>query len=48
MIHDTISFLVLEGKEVIYDAEHWFDGYKNNQEYAIKTIETAVEAGAKS
>ena len=47
MIRDTISFLVLEKREVIYDAEHWFDGYKQNREYAMKTIETAVEAGAK-
>ena len=46
MIRDTVKFFKARGKEVIYDSEHFFDGYKNNPEYAIKTIEAAVEAGA--
>ena len=46
MIQDTISFMKKKGKEVIYDAEHFFDGYKNNPEYAMKTLDAAVEAGA--
>jgi len=46
MIRDTIAFLRSQGRRVIYDAEHWFDGYQNNPDYAIKTLETAVEAGA--
>lgn len=46
MIKDTIEYLKSQGRRVIYDAEHWFDGYKNNPEYAIKTLQTAMEAGA--
>lgn len=46
MIYDTVSYLKSKGKEVIYDAEHFFDGYKNNPEYALKTIKEAERAGA--
>ncbi|PHV72088.1 citramalate synthase [Sporanaerobium hydrogeniformans] len=46
MIDETIRFLKAKGKEVIFDAEHFFDGYKNNQAYALKTLETAQKAGA--
>jgi len=46
MIRDSIEYLLSKGKEVIYDAEHFFDGYKRNREYARLTIKTAVEAGA--
>ncbi len=46
MIKDTISYLVSCGKEVIFDAEHFFDGFKENEIYALKTIETAKDAGA--
>ena len=46
MIRDTIEYLRSQGRRVIYDAEHWFDGYKNNPEYAIKTLLTARDAGA--
>ncbi len=46
MIFDTISHLVSKGREVFYDAEHFFDGYKNNREYAITTLEAAYRAGA--
>ncbi|MFP4135401.1 MAG: citramalate synthase [Halothece sp.] len=46
MIRDTIALLRSQNRRVIYDAEHWFDGYLNNREYALKTLETAVEAGA--
>lgn len=48
MIDDTIRFLAERGKEVIFDAEHFFDGYKDNKEYAMQTIKTAKEAGAKT
>ncbi len=47
MIVDTIEYLRSQGRKVIYDAEHWFDGYKHNSEYALKTLRTALEAGAK-
>ncbi len=46
MIRDTIEYLRSQGRKVIYDAEHWFDGYKHNPEYAILTLRTALTAGA--
>ncbi|NLG52601.1 MAG: citramalate synthase [Clostridiales bacterium] len=46
MISDTVSYLKSLGKEVIYDAEHFFDGYARNGKYALKTLEAAVSAGA--
>jgi len=46
MIRDTIEYLRSQGRRVIYDAEHWFDGYKNNPEYALQTLLTARDAGA--
>lgn len=46
MIYDTISYLKEQGKEVVFDAEHFYDGYKNNPEYALKTLDAAVQAGA--
>ncbi|MDJ0730390.1 MAG: citramalate synthase [Crocosphaera sp.] len=46
MIADTIEYLRSQGRRVIYDAEHWFDGYINNPEYALLTLKTAQEAGA--
>ena len=48
MIADTVSFFKAKGKEVIYDAEHFFDGYLANREYAISTLKAACEAGADS
>jgi len=47
MIKESISYLLSHGREVIYDAEHFFDGYKANPEYALKTLEAAVEGGTK-
>jgi len=46
MIRETIAFFRENGREVIYDAEHFFDGNKANDEYAAKTIRAAAEAGA--
>ncbi len=46
MISDSIRYLKDMGKEVFFDAEHFFDGYKNNPHYTIKAIETALTAGA--
>lgn len=46
MIEDTVAYLKKNDREVIYDAEHFFDGYKRNREYAIKTIEAAINGGA--
>ena len=46
MIYDTIRFFKDNQKEVIFDAEHFFDGYKDDAEYAVKCIQTAQHAGA--
>lgn len=46
IIKRSVSYLKQNGKEVIYDAEHFFDGYKDNPEYAIETLKTAERAGA--
>ena len=46
MIYDTVSYLKEKGLEVIYDAEHFFDGFKENEEYALKTLGEAARAGA--
>ncbi|MFA4981933.1 MAG: citramalate synthase [Candidatus Omnitrophota bacterium] len=46
MIEDSIRFLRSKGREVFYDAEHFFDGYKGNKEYALKTLKAAEAAGA--
>ena len=46
MILDSVAYLRSQGREVIYDAEHFFDGYKNNPDYAMKTIGAAVSGGA--
>ncbi len=46
MIRDTVRFLREQGREVIYDAEHFFDGYKDSPEYAMSTLRAAAESGA--
>ena len=46
MIAETVEYLKKQGVEVMYDAEHFFDGYRANPEYAVKTLEAAAEAGA--
>ena len=46
MISDSIAFAKSEGREVIYDAEHCFDGWRANAEYAVQTWTAAAEAGA--
>ncbi len=46
MIRDSVKYLCSKGKNVIYDAEHFFDGYTHNPSYALKTLQTALEAGA--
>jgi 2-isopropylmalate synthase len=48
MIEDTIQYMKEMGKKVVYDAEHFFDGYKNNKEYALLTLVTAAKAGVES
>jgi 2-isopropylmalate synthase len=46
MIADSVAFCRSQGREVFYDAEHFFDGYRANPEYAIKTLKAAASAGA--
>lgn len=46
MIKESIAFLKRAGREVIFDAEHFFDGYKRNPRYALSTLQAAVEGGA--
>ncbi len=46
MIYDSIAYIKSRGRYVIYDAEHYFDGFKANREYALRTLEAADEAGA--
>lgn len=46
MIHESVAFLRGNGLEVIFDAEHFFDGFKRNPEYARETLRVAVRAGA--
>jgi len=46
MIGESVAYLTECGREVLYDAEHFFDGWKSNPDYAIATIRAAAEAGA--
>ncbi len=46
MIADTVRFFKERGREVLYDAEHFFDGCRDDAEYAMRTLQAAVEAGA--
>ena len=46
MIADSIAFCRSQGREVFYDAEHFFDGYRANAEYAVQTLQAAERAGA--
>lgn len=46
MIKDSVRFLKQHGKVVIFDAEHFFDGFEEDQEYTIKALQAAEEAGA--
>src|SRR5215212_476697 len=46
MIADSVAFCRSQGREVFYDAEHFFDGYRANPEYAVQTLQAAQAAGA--
>ncbi len=46
MIRDTVAFLKARGREVVYDAEHFFDGFRDNPEYALSTLRAAADGGA--
>lgn len=46
MIEESVAYLTEAGREVIFDAEHFFDGYKNNPDYAMSCLQAAVKGGA--
>ena len=46
LIEDSVAFLKRRGRRVMYDAEHYFDGYKDNRAYARKTLQAALAGGA--
>ncbi|MFA7168750.1 MAG: citramalate synthase, partial [Sphaerochaetaceae bacterium] len=46
MIHDSVAFLSARGRKVFFDAEHFFDGYAQDREYALACLKTAKNAGA--
>jgi 2-isopropylmalate synthase len=48
MVAESVAFLADRGREVVYDAEHYFDGYRADPAYAISTLRAAREAGARS
>jgi len=47
MIEESVAFLCEQGREVIYDAEHFFDGYRENSDYALETLRAAKRGGAR-
>ena len=46
LIRESLTYLKGQGKEIVFDAEHFFDGYAGNQEYALRVLEVAQDAGA--
>jgi 2-isopropylmalate synthase len=48
MISDSVAFLVAQGKRVIYDAEHFFDGFTDDPGYALRCLRAAADAGAET
>jgi 2-isopropylmalate synthase len=48
MVADSIGFIVDRGREAIYDAEHFFDGYRADRDYAVATLRAARDAGART
>ena len=48
MIEDSVAYLIAQGREVIYDAEHFFDGHNADAEYAVETLRAAVRGGART
>src|ERR671938_163338 len=48
MIEESVAFLVAQGKRVIYDAEHFFDGWRDDRDYALACLRAAHDAGAET
>lgn len=47
-IYQSVAFLTGEGREVFFDAEHWFDGYRQNRQYALDALRAAYAGGART
>ena len=47
MVADSVAFVVDRGREAVYDAEHFFDGYRADRDYALATLRAARQAGAR-
>jgi 2-isopropylmalate synthase len=48
LIADSVAYLVSQGKRVIYDAEHFFDAFREDSDYALRCLTAAIEAGAEN
>ena len=48
MVADSVRFIVDRGRELVYDAEHFFDGYRDDRDYALATLRAARQAGART
>ena len=48
MISESVAFLVAAGKRVVYDAEHFFDGFADDAQYALRCLRAAIESGAET
>ncbi len=48
MVADSVRFIVERGRELVYDAEHFFDGYRDDRDYALATLRAARQAGART
>ena len=48
MIKDSIEYLASKKRKIIFDAEHFFDGFKENEDYALSTVKAASDAGAEA
>jgi 2-isopropylmalate synthase len=48
MVADSVGFVVDRGRELVYDAEHFFDGYRDDRDYALATLRAARQAGART
>ena len=48
LIGDSVAYLVAQGKRIVYDAEHFFDAYRDDPEYALRCLSAALEAGAEN
>jgi 2-isopropylmalate synthase (EC 2.3.3.13) len=48
MVYDSVNYLRSHGLEVIFDAEHFYQGFKEDPDYALSVVKTAEEAGARA